>query len=61
MKRKYWDVASYQYNSLLVLDYFFIYNLYDLLFVLDYLFFLEPDCLIIRSRAWLFIFSAGWK
>jgi hypothetical protein len=51
MKRKDWDVLSSLYNSLLVLDYLFLYNLYDSLFMLDYLFSLEPDnlfsCLIV--------------
>jgi hypothetical protein len=42
-ERKHWDVVSYLHNSLLVLDYLFLYNLYGSWFLLDYLFSLEPD------------------
>jgi hypothetical protein len=38
IKRKDRDIVGYLYNSSLVLDYLFLHNLYDSLFVLDNLF-----------------------
>ncbi len=47
MKRKDWDVVSYLYNSFLVLDYLFLYNLIYCS-CLSILFSLEPDNLFSR-------------
>jgi hypothetical protein len=55
-ERKDWEVVSYLFNSLLVLDYLFLHNLYDSLFLLDYSFSLEPDNSFSRLIVY---FSAG--